>query len=178
MSETQLFLLAAGRGKRAGGPKAWKEVGGRPALENMIEGMLPHVAAIFVSVQAEWKAGMSRPSPKVSLISVDPDQPMLASLQELIASRGSDLSAFLHHVDMPVPDAGLLAALSAALGQADAAVPLYKGERGHPALLSRKLYDAILDLDPQKDRLDQFLRTRNVVEVPVEQASVLENQNT
>jgi len=177
VSEVQLFLLAAGRGRRAGGPKAWRETDGKPALDSHIEGMLPHVGAILVSVQADWKAKLSRHSPKVCLISADPDLPMLASLQELIAARGSDYNAFVHHVDMPVPDGALLKALSGALGQAEAAVPVYKGKRGHPALLSHRLFDPILALDGQKERLDEFLHTREVVEVPVDQPSVLENRN-
>ena len=44
-------------------------------------------------------------------------------------------------------------------------------------LLSRVLFDPILELDRKNARLDTFLRARKVVEVPVEKASVLENKN-
>ena len=175
--DTQLFLLAAGRGRRAGGPKAWREEGGRSALENLVEWMLPRVGDILVSVQAEWRPLLARISPRVRWISVDPDLPALASLQELVLARGSDAAAFVHHVDMPLPAEEVLAALRRALPGWEAAAPVYQGKRGHPVLLSRVLFDPILELDRKNARLDTFLRARKVVEVPVEKASVLENKN-
>lgn len=173
----QVFLLAAGRGRRAGGPKAWRDVDGKPALARHLEGLLPLFAGASASVQADWLDRCRALSARVRWVPVDPDLPALASVQALVRSRPTDEPGFLYHVDMPVFQAALFEALLAGLAGVEACVPVHEGRRGHPVLLSPSLYGPLAALDPAQDRLDEFLRSRRVAEVKTPDAAVLENRN-
>jgi len=172
----QALLLAAGRGRRAGGPKAWRELDGKPALERQLDALAGLVEETLVSVQSGWLARL-KPRAGARFVAVDPDLPALASIQTLLAARSSERPALLHHVDMAELRGPLVAALADALGGGDAAVPIFEGRRGHPVLLCPALFAPILALDPAADRLDVFLRGRRVVEVPTPDGAVLENRN-
>ncbi|MBI4345950.1 MAG: nucleotidyltransferase family protein [Elusimicrobia bacterium] len=177
LRETQVFLLAAGRGERAGGPKAWRDVDGRPALFGHLANIIGAVASVTVSVQAEWLPRCKEHAPAAYWVATDPDLPPLASLQALVAYRPSDAPGFVYHVDMPCYGRPVYRALLEGLRGADAAAPVVDGKRGHPVLLAPGLYDALLALDPATDRLDAFLRTREVREIPMTTGEVLENRN-
>ena len=175
MSQTSVYLLAAGRGRRAGGPKAWRPWEGRTLLEAQLE-FLAAIAAperTFVSIQAEWRTRCRALAPRARWVAVDPDAPALASLQALLRESGA-AAGYVLHVDMPVFDRAVWSALAAAGGDA---VPVLGGRRGHPVLLSAATLGSALRLDPARDRLDVFLRTRPVAVVSVAVESVLANLN-
>lgn len=173
----QVFLLAAGHGRRAGGPKAWIQTGGKAALERHLEFLDGFLPELTVSVQEDWLPRCRRLSELVRWVATDPDRPPLASLQALLSARRSDAPGFVYHVDMPVFDRSVWTALLKGCGEADAAVPVVEGRRGHPVLLAARLYAGVLQLDPERDGLDRFLRTRQVAQVPVDCAAVLKNDN-
>ncbi len=177
LRETQVFLLAAGRGERAGGPKAWREVDGKPALWGHLANVIGAVASVSVSIQPEWAARCKEHAPAAYWVTTDPDLPPIASLQALLAYRPSDAPAFVYHVDMPFFERSVFRGLLDALRGHDAAAPVFEGRRGHPVLLSPDLYPAVLSLNPDTDRLDAFLRDRDVAQVPVAAGAVLENRN-
>ena len=56
-------------------------------------------------------------------------------------------------------------------------IPTFGGRGGHPVLLSPAALDAIGRLDPRKDRLDAWLRTRKTVRVETEHACAVANWN-
>lgn len=175
--EAQGFLLAAGHGSRAGGPKAWRDEDGKPALERQIEFLGSLFPELTVAVQQAWLPRCRELSERVRWVPVDPDRAPLASLQRILAARRSELPGFVLHVDMPVYEASVWAELSNGLEEADAAVPTSEGRRGHPVLLSPRLYPLVQDLDPEREGLDRFLRTRRVLQIPVDCAAVLRNDN-
>ncbi len=179
MNDLRVRLLAAGRGKRAGGPKAWGPYAGKTLLEAQL-GFLATVTApenIDIAIQGEWLERCRALSTRVNWIAADPDGSPLASLQALLAAlphatpRGR---SFILHVDMPAFDLRAWRALEAAPGDA---VPVYEGRRGHPVLLSAETLDAVARLDPAAGRLDEFLRGRTVAEVPVNTDVILANLN-
>ncbi len=175
MSALRVRLLAAGRGQRAGGPKAWGPYAGKTLLEAQL-GFLATVTApenVDIAIQAEWLERCRALSPRVNWIAADPDASPLSSLQALLrASPRAD--SFVIHVDMPVFDLRVWRALEAAGGDA---VPAYEGRRGHPVLLTAATFDAAARLDPATDRLDKFLHGRAVAEVPVATDVILANLN-
>lgn len=173
---SQAYLLAAGRGRRAGGPKAWAVHEGQTLLERQAGFLLSRSLEVAVSIQAEWLERCRAISRDVRWVPVDPDLPPLASLQALTKALPLSGWASLHHVDMPVWEAGLFDALESALGE-EALVPVYEGKGGHPLLLSPALAGPLAALDPAKDRLDEWLRTRKVVRLDVPFACVRENWN-
>jgi CTP:molybdopterin cytidylyltransferase MocA len=175
MSALRVRLLAAGRGKRAGGPKAWGPYAGKTLLEAQL-GFLATVTApenVDIAIQAEWLERCRALSPRVNWVGADPDASPLASLQALLAASPRARS-FVIHVDMPVFDVKVWRALEAAPGDA---VPVHEGRRGHPVLLTPETLDEAAKLDAGVDRLDVFLRGRTVAEVPVSTDVILANLN-
>ena len=103
MSGLRVRLLAAGQGKRAGGPKAWGPYDGKTLLEAQV-GFLATVTApenIDIAIQEEWLDRCRDLSPRVNWVTVDPEGEALASLQALLKATARARS-FVIHVDMPV----------------------------------------------------------------------------
>jgi CTP:molybdopterin cytidylyltransferase MocA len=175
MKDGRVLLLAAGRGRRSGGPKAWRPYEGTTLLEahlSFFRGLLGH--NVSIAIQDSWHERCAVLAPEVTWVSADPDAYPLASLQKLIASSPAERS-FVLHVDMPV----FLRSVYDDLWKtdADAAAPTFGGRRGHPVLLSPKALAEIAALDPAKDRLDHWLRGRHVAEVPVSTGVIHLNLN-
>ncbi len=175
MSEVRVRLLAAGRGRRAGGPKAWRPYAGSTLLEAQL-GFLATVTEpgnIDVAVQGEWLERCRALSPRVNWVAADPEGPALKSLQVLLAASPRS-RAFMVHVDMPVFDLRVWRALETAQGDA---VPVHAGRRGHPVLLGADAWEEVSRLDPASGRLDEFLRGRSVAEVAVNTDVIFANLN-
>lgn len=182
MNQTQVCLLAAGNGKRAGGPKAWLPHQGTPLLEKQIDFLLNHFepSAIGVSIQEEWRQRCLKINPKIRWISADPQAQALSSVIAVLKSSSPSHWTFIYHVDMPVWQAKLFETLAACARWtkgAEAIVPAHKGERGHPALISPRLKQTIEGLNPETDRLDFILRSKEVETMDVPFACVRENLN-
>ncbi|MEK7383426.1 MAG: nucleotidyltransferase family protein [Elusimicrobiota bacterium] len=176
MTGARVLLLAAGRGRRAGGPKAWRPHGDTTLLESHLsffEGLLGP-GTLSIAIQDEWRSRCAVLSPKTVWVAADPDASPLSSLQALIAAFPA-VRSFVLHVDMPVFDRTVYEALSKAPG--DAVVPTREGRRGHPVLLSPSVLAEISRLDAKTDRLDAFLRMKTVVEVPVATGAIDLNMN-
>lgn len=166
MRHARVLLLAAGRGRRAGGPKAWRPYEGTTLLEahlSFFRGLVGD-KNISIAIQDSWRERCAVLSTEATWVPVDPDAYPLSSLQKLIAASPAARS-FVIHVDMPV----FLRSVYEDLWKspADAAAPTFAGHRGHPVLLSPKALAEISSLDPAKDRLDYWLRGHHVAEVPV-----------
>lgn len=179
-----MYLLAAGRGTRAGGPKAWLQHEGKALLARQFDFLLKRFPPmrVAVSVQEEWLAKCRALHPLVQWVPVDPDAPVLTSLLALVRAVPLDSWAFLYHVDMPVWEDELWYLLSShrpadAADAAEAVVPMHGGRGGHPVLLSPALADQLGALDPARDRLDVWLRGRRVKRVEVPYSCVVENWN-
>ena len=182
--KAMVALLAAGHGRRAGGPKAWREHEGRPLLLRQLDFLLGRFKPedISVSIQESWASRCAGLNPAVRWVPVDPASPPLASLLDILRASRAEERRFFYHVDMPVWEPGLFEALyERALRAApdlDALVPAFEGKKGHPVLLSPKSLEEILRLDPARDRLDEWLKTRKVEAVEVPFACVLQNWNS
>lgn len=175
MSGLRVRLLAAGRGRRAGGPKAWGAYAGKTLLEAQL-GFLATVTApenVDIAIQAEWLERCRALSPRVNWVGADPEGTPMGSLQALLKATPRGRS-FVIHVDMPAFDLRVWRALESGDGDA---VPVYEGRRGHPVLLSAETLDEVMGLDPVSGRLDEFLRGRKITEVPVNTDVIFANLN-
>jgi CTP:molybdopterin cytidylyltransferase MocA len=72
--------------------------------------------------------------------------------------KGGYTSAFILPVDVPFPQQSTLKTMAKLGETTDVVVPAYKGQGGHPVLVSRDFLEAIKLADPQKDRLDHMIR--------------------
>lgn len=163
------YLLAAGQGRRAGGPKAWKLWQGRPLLELQIEFLLKifKPEEIAVSIQPDWHLDIKG----IHWVAVDPEAPPLASLQALLKALPLTQWGYVYHVDMPVWEPKLFEMRA----DAEAVIPAFNGKRGHPVALAPT--DAIGALNPQHDRLDHWLRERKTVTLELPYPCICENWN-
>ena len=177
----QAYLLAAGRGRRAGGPKAWQDAGGRALLERQLEFLLGRFEPedVAVTIQQPWRGRCLALHPGVRWVSHDPEDSALSALQALLKAAPPRGWTFLHHVDMPVWEEGVFEALESrcAAAAAEALVPTFGGKGGHPVVLSAVLAPALAGLDAENGRLDLFLRSRRIETVEVPYGCVLENWN-
>jgi CTP:molybdopterin cytidylyltransferase MocA len=195
MNGNRVIILAAGRGLRAGGPKAlhrlrdeawWKVQAGRIATIG-----LPTTWVISRRVQD----GMVHDGgPPPGAVLADEMAPMFASV--LAGARAvqsqSDESRhggsppirgiFILPVDVPAPDKDVFDALSTAMAnRADiaAAIPTCSGKHGHPVYLAWSFVHARLlgETHGPGARLDNLIG-QSRIEVDVADPSVLENLNT
>lgn len=184
MIQARAYLLAAGNGRRAGGPKAWLVHEGKTLLQRQLDFLLGRFSpqSVAVSIQPAWLPRCLALNPAVRWVPVDPLSPPMGAFLSLIKDSPLTDWGFLYHVDMPLWEPALFDLLLERAGRPgardfDAIVPVYKGRKGHPVLLSSETETALLALDPAKDRLDLWLRTRTVGTVEVPFACVLENWN-
>ncbi|HAM34613.1 MAG TPA: hypothetical protein DEB40_03100 [Elusimicrobia bacterium] len=176
----QVYLLAAGQGRRAGGPKAWRDCDGQPLLRRQLDFLCGFIAGerIAVSIQPDWLRRCQALDGRVQWVGVDPQAPALAAVLALARALPLDHWTYLIHVDMRVwqPEVyGLLA--KRALPGTEAVVPVQGGRRGHPVLLSPRLKGVLSLLDPGRDRLDSWLRARDVAVVDVPFPCIHDNWN-
>lgn len=181
LKDCHVYLLAAGKGERAGGPKAWLERDGKPLLKMHIDFMHQHfnLSQVFIAVQETWLKRCLELDLHVGWISTDPEGTPLESLQRLL-SVSERAAGFVYHVDMPLWEGqapSVFAALVDGLGSASAAVPTFSGKRGHPVLLSKAAAADVSRLDAKTGRLDAYLRECHVAEVPVKTPLIHANWN-
>ncbi len=151
------LLLAAGRGRRMGTPKALLDLGGRTALECCLAALRAGGAdelRVVLGHGAE-EARARLPADALAGVEIvlnpDPDRGQTSSIRAgLAAGPGAGACFALHTVDHPLLRAEDLAALLAAFARRAAgqriAVPVVDGRRGHPALFERELAAEFLAL--------------------------------
>jgi CTP:molybdopterin cytidylyltransferase MocA len=191
------IVLAAGDGRRLGGPKALASLGGRSFLAHVIEtcrlGSLDEIIVVTGAegerVEAEL-AALDDGGAGLPLRSVRHDSWELGrtgSLQAGWRAAGEPaVDALLFPVDHPLVTIEaldtLLGVSGYCAGTASALIPVIQGEdgagrlRGHPVLLGAQLRDAVLALEPDQP-LNEFLRAQETVEVPVDDEGILLNVN-
>ena len=152
------IVLAAGSGRRFGGGKLMAPWAGGVLLEGALNAAFSAPASVVVVVTgadvriaAAARDFAERIGAAAALKVVnadDHDEGMAASLRTGVSALPADCGgAFIFLGDMPSIPPEILPQLARALNEgATAAAPLFKGERGHPVLLSRRLFEAVLAL--------------------------------
>lgn len=153
------LILAGGAGSRFGGGKLLAPWRGGVLLDGALEAAFaaPAVGVTVVTgadgkeVAAVAKAYAQRAGQAERLTIVhaeDHAEGMAATLRTGIAAVPLDASAAIVFLgDMPLIPNDVVAPLVAAVeAGAAAATPMFNGRRGHPAVLSRSLFDAVAAL--------------------------------
>jgi CTP:molybdopterin cytidylyltransferase MocA len=168
----QVWMLAAGSGARAGGPKGLRLVQGKPWLQHQIEAWSALGAEhLRLGLGAHYQEHL-----KLSCLAQErlaaqpaPGRPSLelrrnehwqlgpfSTLQCLAAPPLPPLPVFLTPVDVLPPRSATVTAMLQALARAYAVVPRFAGRGGHPVLLAPAYLLGLLALDPRhpQARLD------------------------
>lgn len=179
-------VLGGGHGRRAGGPKAVKIVGGRPWWRLQVEALAVVARPVVAVLHQDAWTTLEPPTDQDLALRSDPDAAMLASLQQAIAVLPDDTQALVLPVDCPFAGDLVVTALRAATHQRPdwlAARPVVftpDGVRGgHPLLLSEAGLRAVAALNPHTDRLDHWLHGLGAarIDVPLADTAVLANFN-
>jgi len=194
----QVWLLAAGSGARAGGPKGLRLVQGKPWLQHQIEAWTALGASLLrLGLGAHYEEHLRLPCLAPERLSAEPapGRPGLelrrneqwrlgpfSTLQTLAAPPLPPLPVFLTPVDVLPPRAATLTAMLQALAEASAVVPRFSGKGGHPVLLAPAFLPGLLTLDPThpQARLDHqlhLLPRHQRVLLEVDDPAVLTNLN-
>jgi len=169
-------VLAAGQGRRLGGPKALRPWRGAPllawAVATLREGGCDPVAVAVAHRDAEAAARAAGGWP------VAGGTTMLDSLRAALAALPTEVDgAVILPVDAPGVRPETVVALRAAAAEgAMAAVPVYAGRWGHPVWLARSPWGALVDPGPRG--LESLLARLVPVEVPVDDPAVLRDVDT
>lgn len=179
----RVIVLAAGKGRRMGGPKLVMDVGGRPWWRVQSE-RLSAAGVRPIWVVARVHADLALPG---LVVLGDGDAPMFESVRAgVLAWRGQRGAAasglagagvFVLPIDVPAPGAGVWRAVGEAadrLGRP--AAPELGGRHGHPVFLPREWADRAAGAPPGA-RLDDLLRG-SLSYVQVDDPHTVTNLNT
>jgi nicotine blue oxidoreductase len=143
-------VLAAGEGRRMGGPKALARLRGRTFLEHCVDALrrpgVDRVLAVLGHQAARVRAEVPLAEGTLLVDHAAWAEGMLSSVRrglEAAEELGAD-AILLHPVDHPLVEAETVDAVVAALAAgAVVAVPSHEGRRGHPGGFARAAWDAL-----------------------------------
>jgi len=161
------LILAAGSGRRMGGPKALLAIEGETLLQRAVRVAEAAGCAPLIAVVGDWD-----PGPLPGAVSVIPNleaaEGMASSIRAGIrALTPGSVAALILTVDQPGVDADLLRQLLA-LASKDTDRPVacaYGGSLGVPAILPRRLFPALLALQGDRGAKAILLR-ENAASLP------------
>jgi CTP:molybdopterin cytidylyltransferase MocA len=130
------LVLAAGEGRRFGGPKQLARVGGRPLIEHALRALdgLDRVVVVLGARVDEIRAGAELGDAEV-VVCAGWAEGMGASLRAGLAALDGADEVVIVLADQPFITAAVVARVRAAPG--DAARAVYGGAPGHPVVVRR-----------------------------------------
>jgi molybdenum cofactor cytidylyltransferase/nicotine blue oxidoreductase len=145
------IVLAAGEGKRFGGPKQVAQLDGRPLLEHAVRAMLavPSISPVVVVLGAharEVRDAVDLDGADV-VVCEDWADGQSASLRAGVAALGEVEAAVITLGDQPFITPQVIAGVLDHRGRHLAVRATYDGKPGHPVLLERRLLDHVTELE-------------------------------
>jgi molybdenum cofactor cytidylyltransferase len=146
-------ILSAGESSRMGRPKALLPIDGETFLERIVGALRGTQVGKIIVVIGHDAEGMKRKIdhlPVEILVNHEYKLGQLSSLHVAIRGLLSDANCdamLVHLVDHPYIDAELVDRMIEGFYRSgkSVVVPRYQGKRGHPVILSRELFDELLN---------------------------------
>jgi CTP:molybdopterin cytidylyltransferase MocA len=138
------LILAAGEGRRFGGPKQLAEVEGVPLVARAVALAAPWRPLVVLGARADEVAAAVPPDVE-TVVAADWAEGQAASLRAGVAALGpAEDWALILLADMPfITRAACEAVIAAASPDVDAVRAVYGARPGHPVLLGRAVLDAV-----------------------------------
>lgn len=172
-------ILAAGASSRMGRPKPLLSFEGATFLDRQIacfSGICEPIIVVLGYCAEDICAGIERAGEVEIAINAEPERGMLSSLQCGLSRLPRDIDAALFTpVDLPCISRSTVQALAGA--EADFAVPVFHGSKGHPVRVSRAVIDDILALPPAAQARDALSRHR-LLRIDVDDPGILVDVDT
>jgi len=111
-------------------------------------------------------------------INPNPEHGRFSSIKTGLNHLSNRTAVFIHNVDNPFVNVGLLRALSTNLGHADYCVPMFKNRGGHPILISPKVVDAIINCSHDDLNLKEYLKAFEKKTSEINNPKILININS
>ncbi len=152
MASISAVVLAAGRSTRMGQPKLllpWTD--GQPLLVAVISQLLPlalHEIVVVTGAYVDASTLALRHLPVRCVHNPDFADGMLTSLQAGLRALPTSAAALVVPADLGQLTSATVAQICAAYVVGQSIVPTYHGQRGHPVLLDRSAWPALLQLQP------------------------------
>jgi len=144
---TAALILAAGSGRRMGGPKALLPVDGDTLLRRAARAALDAGCLPVLAVVGDWDPGLAGWKVQ-TVINPEASEGMASSIRRGITALAAEAAVLILPVDMPAVDASLLRRLLD-LAEADPSRPAacaYGGTMGVPAVFPRRCFPELLEL--------------------------------
>ncbi|QQE80595.1 NTP transferase domain-containing protein [Alicyclobacillus sp. SO9] len=178
---TAAIILAAGFSSRMGAFKPLLRLGQSTAVERSVRGFLNagvNNVTVVVGHRYEEMVQVVQFLGALMVVNSQYREGMFSSVQAGVTSLRSDVQAFfLLPVDCPVVQSSTIRQLYAAYQGSgkDIAYPVFRGQRGHPPLISTCLSSEILESKASSDGLRGVLRQHEAaaVDVSVEDHGIL-----
>ncbi|TCI98697.1 nucleotidyltransferase family protein [Aeromicrobium sp. IC_218] len=168
MSDVVGLVLAAGAGRRFGGPKALaRDASGRPWLQlahdALAEGGCPHVTVVLGAGAEEARSLV----PDGARVVVAPDwqRGQSASLAVGLRALPPAAAVAVTLVDLPGQRAEAVARVVRGASTASLRRAVFAGRPGHPVLLGRDHWSALLDVLAGDEGARPYLRVHDVTAV-------------
>ena len=143
MSAVPCIVLAAGAGRRFGGPKQLAPLRGRPLIAHVLEAARPPVIVVLGAHADEIRASVDLSTAQV-VHCAGWEEGQAASLRAGVAAAGDAQAAVVLLGDMPFVTREVIEGAAARLDEScDAVRTLYGGRPGHPVVLGRAVLDAV-----------------------------------
>jgi molybdenum cofactor cytidylyltransferase len=173
-------VLAAGKSERMGSPKMLLPFGRKTLIEKVVAGAMKYRVDGILVVLGARRGEIERllqAYPVKPVFNPNFEQGMLSSIQKGLDELPGEARAVLVVLgDQPWTPASAVERLVAGFERSGKGIvlPVYRGRRGHPALIDLKYKREIMDLDPAVGLRQLLLRhPDDILEVPVRTPSVL-----
>lgn len=170
--EVDGLLLAAGAGRRAGGPKALRtDLHGRPWVQHGVEVLLAGGCArvhVVVGAAAEEVTRLVPRSDRLTIVRCpDWSRGIGASLRAGLAGLDAATTdaVLVHLVDLPDVGAAVVRRVTAGATRASLGRAMYAGRPGHPVLVGADHWPALLDGLEDGDGARGYLTTHGAARV-------------
>lgn len=146
-------VLAAGSGRRMGGPKAELLVGGQRLVDRSVASLRDCAAIVVVAREGLHVAGVA------TIVNARPERGMRSSLDLALANVGTADAVAVTLVDLPGLGAAGVGTVIAGWTPGRIAVGSFDGRRGHPTVMSPELWRAALVVAGPDEGARSFLQT-------------------
>lgn len=181
MSRVAAIIVAAGAGRRFGGPKVLAELDGKTFLEHALGAVASCDPRLVVldpaSVPAARARAISEAAGAAVLENPDPARGMLSSVKIAIAALDPRVT---HALLLPVDHPGIRRETVDRLiaRAADQIVlPVFARRRGHPVMFPCALFGALLSA-PESEGARAVVHANTVLELPVDDPAVARDVDT